>query len=141
NARGVSVHEAGSKPNKSAGRREAVDLFRLLLLTCFRSRTTDIHLEPRQDWYQTRLRIDGTMVDVARLPNQVGHRLATLVKVLSDIDISQRNAIQEGHFSSRVPNPKRPDVARRVDYRVSFAPAVFGQKLVVRILDTANAPL
>src|SRR5256885_1902168 len=60
NGRGHMVHEAG-KPSKVVGRREAVDLFRLLLLTCFRSRTTDIHLEPRQEFYQARLRIDGSM--------------------------------------------------------------------------------
>src|SRR5438552_4527852 len=139
NSRGQMVHEAG-KPNRSGARREAVDLFRLLLLVCFRSRTTDIHIEPRQEWYQTRLRIDGTMVDVARLPNPVGHKLASLVKVISDVDIAQRNTIQEGHFAARVPHPKTGS-ARRVDYRISFAPAVFGQKLVVRVLDTANAPL
>jgi general secretion pathway protein E len=139
NGRGHMVHEAG-RPSKVVGRREAVDLFRLLLLTCFRSRTTDIHLEPRQEFYQARLRIDGSMVDVARVPQQVGHRLATLVKVLSDIDIAQRNAIQEGHFSVKVPSA-RMQSSRRVDYRVSFAPSVFGQKLVVRVLDTANAPL
>src|SRR5439155_8223902 len=99
------VHEAG-KPNRNSGRREALDLFRLMLLVCFRSRTTDIHIEPRQEWYQTRLRIDGTMVDVARLPNPVGHKLASLVKVISDIDIAQKNTIQEGHFASRVPSSK-----------------------------------
>jgi general secretion pathway protein E len=140
NSRGQPVHEAGGKPGKGAVKREAVDLFRLLLLVCFRSRTTDIHLEPRQESYQVRCRIDGTMVDVARLPNQVGHKLATLVKVLSDIDISQRNAIQEGHCASRVPTANRMG-QRRVDYRVSFAPSVYGQKLVIRVLDTANAPL
>ncbi len=141
NSRGQLIHEAG-KPHAAGHRREAVDIFRLVMLVCFRSRTTDIHIEPRQDCYQTRLRIDGTMVDVARLPTQVGHRLATLVKVLSDIDISQRNAIQEGHFASRVPGGgKTGGSHRRVDYRVSFAPAVYGQKLVIRILDAANAPL
>jgi general secretion pathway protein E len=55
------------------------------------------------------------------------------VKVLSDIDIAQRNIVQEGHFSTRVPD-------RRVDYRVSFTPAMYGQKCVVRVLDAANAP-
>jgi type II secretory ATPase GspE/PulE/Tfp pilus assembly ATPase PilB-like protein len=141
NSRGQLIHEAG-KPKPQGQRREAVDIFRLIMLVCFRSRTTDIHIEPRQDCYQARLRIDGTMVDVARLPTQVGHRLATLVKVLSDIDISQRNAIQEGHFASRVPGGGKTGMAhRRVDYRVSFAPAVYGQKLVIRILDAANAPL
>src|SRR5262249_908574 len=67
-------------------------------------------------------------------------KLTSLVKVLSDIDIAHRNTIQEGHFASRVPSAKASGGRRRVDYRVSFAPAVHGQKLVIRILDTANAP-
>jgi len=73
------------------------------------------------------------VVDVARLPKDMGVKLMSLVKIMCDIDIAQRNIVQEGHFSSKVPD-------RRVDYRVSFAPAMFGQKLVVRILDTANTP-
>lgn len=141
NARGQVVHEAARASRTANGRREAVDLFRLLLTVCFRSRTTDIHLEPRQEAYQCRLRIDGNMVDVAKLPNQVGHRLATLVKVLSDIDIQFRDTIQEGHFAARVPDSRVRAGHRRVDYRVSFAPSVYGQKLVMRVLDTANAPL
>ncbi|MCS7033336.1 MAG: ATPase, T2SS/T4P/T4SS family [Phycisphaerae bacterium] len=140
NSRGQVVHEA-TREVKQIGQRDAVDLFRLLLIVCFRSRTTDIHLEPRQDFYSCRLRIDGNMVDVARLPNQVGHRLATLVKVLSDIDIQFRDSIQEGHFAARVPDNRFKGGSRRVDYRVSFAPGVYGQKLVIRVLDTANAPL
>jgi type II secretory ATPase GspE/PulE/Tfp pilus assembly ATPase PilB-like protein len=56
------------------------------------------------------------------------------VKILSDIDIAQKQIVQEGHFSARIPG-------RRVDYRVSFVPTLFGQKLVIRILDTYHAPL
>jgi type II secretory ATPase GspE/PulE/Tfp pilus assembly ATPase PilB-like protein len=82
------------------------------------------------------------MVDAARLPNPIGIRLGALVKILSEIDPSQKTAIQEGHFSTRVPGAVAGMVGgiRRVDYRVSFAPSVFGQKLVVRILDSATAP-
>ncbi|HWP40584.1 MAG TPA: ATPase, T2SS/T4P/T4SS family [Tepidisphaeraceae bacterium] len=139
NARGQTVHQASGTPRgRDAPRREAVDLFRLLLLICFRSRATDIHIEPREDVHQCRIRVDGNMVDVARLPNAIGVKLTTLVKVLSDIDIAQRNTIQEGHFVARAPSPRGG--RRRVDYRVSFAPAMYGQKLVIRILDTANAP-
>lgn len=140
NARGGVMHSS-TKSDRGKGRRETVDLFRLLLLVCFRSRASDIHIEPRSDGYQARLRIDGTMVDVMRMPTQIGVKMATLVKVLSDIDISHRAAIQEGHFTSFVPAPKSKAGKRRVDYRVSFAPALHGQKLVVRILDTSNAPL
>ncbi len=64
----------------------------------------------------------------------MGTRLLALVKIMCDIDVQFKNIIQEGHYSAFFPT-------RRVDYRVSFAPAMFGQKLVVRVLDTANAPL
>lgn len=138
NARGGLAHPAkGSteKPKKQPieQAREAVGVLRLILLICFRTRASDIHIEAKQDDYSVRVRVDGTMVDTVRLPREVGIRVTSLVKVLADIDIAQRNIVQEGHFSSRVPD-------RRVDYRVSFAPAMFGQKLVVRILDTANTP-
>ncbi|MGB7157479.1 MAG: ATPase, T2SS/T4P/T4SS family [Tepidisphaeraceae bacterium] len=138
NARGQLAHAARNsteKPKKAAAEqsREAVGILRLILLICFRTRASDIHIESKQDDYTVRVRVDGTMVDTVRLPKDMGVRVLSLVKILSDIDIAQRNIVQEGHFTSRVPD-------RRVDYRVSFAPAMFGQKLVIRILDTANTP-
>ncbi len=142
NPRGITVHPAG--PTKgSGGERTVTDLFRLLLLVCFRGRATDIHLEPKGEYFAMRLRSDGVMVDAAKLPNPIGIRLAALVKIIAEIDPSQKTAIQEGHFSARVPGAAgSADVGgtRRVDYRVSFAPSVFGQKLVLRILDAATAP-
>lgn len=139
NSRGQVLH-AGKK-NIKPGSREPVDIFRLLLLVCIRSRATDIHLEPRQDAYHIRLRVDGLMVDVAKLTSAFGVKMAALVKVLSDVDIAQRNALQEGHFSSKLPSGRTAGGTRRIDYRVSFAPSVFGQKLVIRILDAESAPL
>jgi general secretion pathway protein E len=146
-ARGQVMHAAGKEPAKDGARkkskREAVDVLRILLLICTRSRATDIHLEPKTDHFQLRVRIDGVMVEVTKLPMDIGIKLSALVKVLSDIDISQRTTMQEGHFASKVPGAQggKSGGFRRADYRVSFAPAVFGQKLVVRIFDAANAPL
>ena len=144
NPRGQTVHAAGQTPAAGAPR-QMLDLFRLLLLVCFRHRVTDIHVEPKNTNYAIRLRVDGVMVDAAKLPTPIGTKLTALVKILSDIDPSQRSTIQEGHFGARVPGapagqPQGPNATRRVDYRVSFAPAVFGQKLVVRVLDAANSP-
>lgn len=134
NARGLVAHPAGKRSSdETQNVGEAVTLLRLLLLVCFRTRASDIHVEPKPDHFLVRVRIDGSMVDVARLKKDTGTRLCAVVKVLCDIDISQRSIIQEGHFSSRVPD-------RRVDYRVSLTPSMHGQKLVVRVLDTANAP-
>ena len=144
NPRGQVVHAAGQSA-ASGGPRQIVDLFRLLLLVCFRHRVTDIHVEPKNNNYSVRLRVDGVMVDAARLPTPIGTKLTALVKILSDIDPSQRSTIQEGHFGARVPGavggqPTGGNNTRRVDYRVSYAPAVFGQKLVLRVLDAANSP-
>jgi type II secretory ATPase GspE/PulE/Tfp pilus assembly ATPase PilB-like protein len=140
NPRGQTVAAAYTPKGQQ---RNVTDLFRLLLLVCFRGRATDIHLEPKGEYYSLRLRSDGVMVDAAKLPNSVGVRLAAFVKIISEIDPSQKTAIQEGHFSSRVPGQGAGSVGglRRVDYRVSFAPSVFGQKLVIRILDAAVAPV
>lgn len=140
NARGGVLH-ASSQKQRSKGAREPVEILRLVLLICFRSRASDIHLEARQESYQARLRIDGEMVDIMKMSKEFGNKLATLVKVLSDIDIAHKNNIQEGHFSTIVPAPKLKAGKRRVDYRVSFAPALYGQKAVIRILDPSNAPL
>lgn len=136
-ARGKLVHAAGSAARDNY---EAVGWLRLLLLLCCRSHATDVHLEPKGDDYLLRTRVDGVMVEICRITNMLGVRLSALVKVLSDIDIAQKNAIQEGHFSAQVPRARRED-SPRIDYRVSFAPSVFGQKLVIRVLDTAYAPL
>jgi len=141
-AAGHNVHggSAEATGRKSQAPSEAVELLRTLLLVCCRARATDIHVEPRQDGHHIRLRIDGQMIDVAAVPPATGVRLATVVKVLCQIDIAQRKAIQEGAFAAKVPDEKAPGRFRRLDYRVSFAPAVQGQKLVVRILDAGSAP-
>jgi general secretion pathway protein E len=138
NARGAVGHPAArpganGRKNLSTESREVVGIFRLILLICFRTRASDIHIEPKQDDYSVRIRTDGSMIDVVRLPKEIGTKITSLIKILCDIDISQRSIVQEGHFSAKVPD-------RRVDYRISFAPAMFGQKCVIRILDTANTP-
>ncbi|MEM6314184.1 MAG: ATPase, T2SS/T4P/T4SS family, partial [Planctomycetota bacterium] len=134
NTRGQIVH--GSQAKTDDGKKapgEAVTLLRLVLLVCFRTRASDIHIEPKSEHTLVRVRIDGTMVDIAKLKADVGNRLATVVKVLCDIDLHGKNIVQEGSFAAKVPD-------RRVDYRVSFSPSVSGQKLVIRVLDEANAP-
>lgn len=136
-ARGKLVHAAGGAARDNY---EAVGWLRLLVLLSCRSHATDMHFEPKGDDYVLRMRVDGVMVEICRVSNAMGIRLSALVKVLSDIDIAQKNSIQEGHFSAQVPRARRED-SPRIDYRVSFAPSVFGQKLVIRVLDTAYAPL
>ncbi|HZZ41999.1 MAG TPA: ATPase, T2SS/T4P/T4SS family [Tepidisphaeraceae bacterium] len=136
NARGKLAQappDTTGKKGKVVEGRETVTLFRMILLTCFRLHASDLHIEPKNDFWSVRVRADGQMVDILRLNKDLGTRLTAMVKILCDIDIQYRNTVQEGRFSVTLPD-------RRVDYRISFAPSVYGQKLVVRVLDEANAP-
>ncbi|MAE66919.1 MAG: hypothetical protein CMJ18_21890 [Phycisphaeraceae bacterium] len=73
------------------------------------------------------------MVSILQMHASIARRLLRVVKVLADIDIALSKSVQDGHFSAWIGS-------RRVDYRVSYTPAMFGQKLVLRVLDLANAP-
>ncbi|MCA9286872.1 MAG: Flp pilus assembly complex ATPase component TadA [Phycisphaerales bacterium] len=134
--RGVTVHQATadgivSGSDEDAG--ESIRAFRLLLLACFRARATDLHMEPRVDNASIRLRVDGFMISAVELSTPIFKRILGVVKILCQIDTTQRNQVQDGHFSVQVKG-------RRVDFRVSLTPAVHGQKMVIRILDSSNAP-
>ncbi len=135
-SRGVTVHAAtaaGLEAGKDEDAAESIRVFRLLLLACFRSRATDLHLEPRVDRSVVRLRVDGFMVTAVELSPQTSRRVLGVVKILCQIDTTQKVIVQDGHFSVVVKG-------RRVDYRVSLTPSVHGQKLVIRVLDSSNAP-
>jgi len=134
---GQVVHQAtgagldSGRGNGEVG--EGIRVFRLLLLACFRARATDLHVEPKTEDAQIRLRVDGYMLSAVQLRLDIYKRLLGIIKILCQIDTTKRNSVQDGHFSATVKG-------RRVDYRVSLTPAMHGQKLVIRVLDTANAP-
>ena len=79
------------------------------------------------------MRVDGTMVEVKHVDQDLFPRILRLVKILCDLDITKRQMVQEGHFSAT-------GSMREVDFRVSFTPAVHGQKLAIRVLDAAAVP-
>jgi len=106
---------------------------RLLLQFSTKARATDIHIEPKAEKFQIRVRIDGDMVSVVDVSRRVGELIFGVVKAAGHMHVAGRDAVQDGHFSSRVAD-------RRVDYRISFTPSVHGQKLVIRVLDPRGAP-
>ncbi len=112
---------------------------RLLLLSASKARATDIHCEPKGDAVQVRMRVDGQMVNVVNLPNNVGELCNGLIKTACQLRPTGREAVLDGHFSVRF-GKSEANLARRVDYRISFTPSVHGQKLVVRVLDQRDAP-
>ncbi|MBI1303011.1 MAG: FHA domain-containing protein [Phycisphaera sp.] len=131
-ARGTVLHAASGANDAMPA--ESVRLMRLLLLACFRSRASDLHVEPKADKATVRIRVDGVMVTLVEdLPTEVFRRLIGVTRVLCQFDQSVKAEVLDGHFSVEVKQ-------RRVDYRVSLTPAVHGMKLVLRVLDPANAP-
>jgi general secretion pathway protein E len=138
NARGQTVHAAEDRGAKQEAV-ETLRVLRLILYGCMRSGASDIHIEPKRHDGLIRLRIDGAMVEVTTVDAAELKRLNSLIKVLCDIDFTKKAAVQEGHFSVRVPGGGGM-AGRQIDYRISFTPSMFGQKLVIRVLDPANAP-
>ncbi len=134
--RGVTVHQAtsaGLEAGTDDDDGEGIRAFRLMLLACFRARATDLHIEPRIDNAAIRIRVDGYMLSAVEISMAVFRRIIGVVKILCQIDTSRKNVVQDGHFSVSV-------TGRRVDYRVSLTPSMHGQKVVVRVLDSSNAP-
>jgi general secretion pathway protein E len=106
---------------------------RLLLLAASKSRATDIHSEPKGEMCSVRMRVDGQMIHMVDLPNEIGDLVNGIVRTACQMKQAAKDAVQDGSFSVRFN-------ARRVDYRASLTPTIYGQKLVMRVLDSKQAP-
>ena len=111
---------------------EAVKTLRFLFYGAFRTRATDIHLEPAEQGCHIRFRVDGKMLPIVLLPHPVGRAALNVIRVLAELDTTRKRDIQDGSFTIALP--------RRVDCRISLSPTMYGEKLVARILDTAVLP-
>ncbi|MBB3192161.1 type IV-A pilus assembly ATPase PilB [Halomonas cerina] len=106
-----------------------------ILLDAIRRGASDIHFEPYETSYRVRFRIDGILHDVAHPPFAMRTRIAARLKVMSRLDISERRLPQDGAIKLKVSS------ARSIDFRVNTLPTVYGEKVVLRILDPASAQL
>jgi general secretion pathway protein E len=130
----ISLIEANGTPSDVLqGDSEGPRLLLILLQLASKARATDIHIEPKGEASQFRIRVDGQMVTVLEASGKLGGLLAGVVKSASQMGLAGRDAMQEGHFSAKFPD-------RRTEYRVSFTPSVHGQKLVLRVLDQRDIP-
>jgi type IV pilus assembly protein PilB len=111
----------------------AVRLVSEVIQVAMSKRASDIHFEPRASDTVVRMRVDGVLHDHQLLPRDVQNSLISRVKILSDMDISERRAPQDGRFMVSVG-------ARQLDLRVSTLPTQYGEKVVIRLLET-SAPL
>jgi type IV pilus assembly protein PilB len=104
-----------------------------MLLDAIGARASDLHFEPYEHTYRVRFRIDGELREIASPPVAIKDKLASRVKVISRMDISEKRVPQDGRMKLKV----GPD--RVIDFRVSTLPTLFGEKIVIRILDPAAA--
>ncbi len=106
-----------------------------VILDAINSGASDIHFEPYEKNFRIRFRRDGILYENATPPINIANRFAARLKVLSRLDISERRIPQDGRFKMRISNN------RNIDFRVSTCPTLFGEKIVMRILDPNNAKL
>ncbi|GAB2803626.1 type IV-A pilus assembly ATPase PilB [Halomonas shantousis] len=106
-----------------------------ILLDAIRRGASDIHFEPYESTYRVRLRIDGMLVEVARPPFNLRSRIGARLKVMARLDISERRLPQDGALKLRLSQ------SRSIDFRVNSLPTVYGEKIVLRLLDPASARL
>ncbi|MFC5476475.1 type IV-A pilus assembly ATPase PilB [Paraherbaspirillum soli] len=96
---------------------------------------SDLHFEPFEKFYRIRFRVDGVLKDMAQPPLAIKEKLASRIKVISKLDISEKRIPQDGRMRLAVSK------TRAIDFRVSTLPTLFGEKIVMRILDPSQAQM
>tara|TARA_R110000824_G_scaffold372077_2_gene561987 strand:- start:18944 stop:20701 length:1758 start_codon:yes stop_codon:yes gene_type:complete len=124
--------EESSQNNEDA---PIVKFVNKILLDAIRRGASDIHFEPYETLYRVRFRVDGMLIEVARPPFAMRNRIAARLKIMARLDISERRLPQDGAIKLKLSR------TRSLDFRVNSLPTVYGEKLVLRILDPTAAQL
>jgi type IV pilus assembly protein PilB len=106
-----------------------------VLVDAIRKGASDIHFEPYETEYRVRVRIDGILKQVAKVPVKLHSRIAARLKVMAQLDIAEKRVPQDGRIKLNLSKSKQ------IDFRVSTLPTLFGEKIVLRILDASAAKL
>jgi len=106
-----------------------------ILLDAIKKGASDIHFEPYEKTFRVRTRLDGVLKEIALPPVQLAPKIAARIKVMSRLDIAERRVPQDGRIKMRLSKN------RAIDFRVSTCPTLFGEKIVLRILDPSSAKL
>ncbi len=112
-----------------------VKLVNLILTDAIKKRASDIHIEPYEKSFRVRYRIDGVLHEVMKPPMKLKNAITSRIKIMSEMDISERRLPQDGRIKIKLPG------GSDMDYRVSCLPTLFGEKVVMRLLDKSNLQL
>jgi type IV pilus assembly protein PilB len=105
-----------------------------MLIDAINARASDLHFEPYEYHYRVRFRIDGELREITQPPIAIKDKLASRIKVISRLDISEKRVPQDGRMKLKFGS-------KAIDFRVSTLPTLFGEKIVIRILDASSAKL
>ncbi len=135
----VEAGESDASPDlvelrSSSDQAPVVRIVNMLLLDAIRRRASDIHLEPFQNIFRVRFRVDGVLQQVMTPPKRLAAAITSRIKIMADLDISERRRPQDGHIRLR-------SADLEVDVRVATLPTVFGEGVVLRILDRNTSTL
>lgn len=132
-----AVDEDGNNDDDTSEADEApiVKFINKVLLDAIKKGASDIHFEPYEKAYRVRFRTDGILEEIAKPPIALTTRIAARLKVMSQMDISERRVPQDGRIKLKITK------TRAIDFRVNTLPTLFGEKIVLRILDPSSAKL
>lgn len=130
-----AVNDSAEPATSEVDDAPVVKFLHKMLIDAIGMRASDLHFEPYEHNYRVRFRIDGELREIASPPVAIKDKLASRIKVISRMDISEKRVPQDGRMKLKV----GPD--RVIDFRVSTLPTLFGEKIVIRILDPSSARL
>ena len=128
-------HQADHDVPSAAGDTPIVRFINKVLLDAVRQKASDIHFEPYEKEYRIRFRIDGILREVVNPPRNLTPRLSSRLKIMSQMDISERRIPQDGRIQIKLSKN------RAIDFRANTLPTMFGEKIVLRILDPTSAQM
>jgi len=135
---GIEVSDGDAQPEvvtEDIDDAPVVKYVQKILLDAINGGASDIHFEPYEKFYRIRYRTDGILYDVAQPPLAIKEKIASRIKVVSRLDISEKRVPQDGRMKMTLSK------TRAIDFRVSTLPTLFGEKIVMRILDPSSATL
>ncbi|WLI13478.1 MULTISPECIES: type IV-A pilus assembly ATPase PilB [Pseudomonas] len=130
----VDDQHQDSIPGQDTDDAPVVRFVHKMLLDAIKSGSSDLHFEPYEKIYRVRMRTDGMLREVAR-PTQLANRIASRLKVMASLDISERRKPQDGRIKMRLSK------SNSIDFRVNTLPTLWGEKVVIRILDPSSAQM
>ncbi len=131
----VSDDSANDDAGEAADDAPVVRFVNKMLLDAIRGGSSDLHFEPYEKVFRVRLRTDGILHEVARPPVQLAPRISARLKVMAGLDISERRKPQDGRIKMKLSKTKA------IDFRVNTLPTLWGEKIVMRILDPSSAQM